>query len=93
MQSKSLKRRDNVRKLEVNAKLILTYVLIRKWVDFMCIGIEGSDLICEDCSGHYAHKILVVTSEENRPLGRSRYRRKNNTAKEIKTRMKGRILV
>jgi len=40
MQSKSLKRRGNVRKLEVNAKLILTYVLIRKWVDFMCIGIQ-----------------------------------------------------
>jgi hypothetical protein len=59
----------------------------------MCIGIEGSDLLSEDCSGNYAHRILVVNSEENRPLGRPRYWRKNNSTKQIKTRMKGRILV
>jgi len=59
----------------------------------MCIGIEGSDLFCEDYSGNYAHRILVVNSEETRPLGRPRYLRKNNTVKEIKTRMKERILV
>ena len=58
----------------------------------MRIEIEGSDLLCEDRSGHYERRILVVNSEENRPLGRPIYRRKNNTAKEIKTRMKGRIL-
>jgi hypothetical protein len=59
----------------------------------MCIEIEGSDVLCEDCSGHYAHRILVVNSEENRPLGRTRYRLNNNTTKEIKTRMNGPILI
>jgi len=58
----------------------------------MCIGIEGGDLLCEDRSGHYGHRILVVNSEENRTLRRPKYRRKNNTAKGIKTRMKGRVL-